>query len=195
MSPVVFAVRAFQRWRRGNRAYVISRTEAAGGGRAVVDLEVDAPVATAGEIRVRVVDTVVRIAEALRSPDDVYHQVCRQPGLDETTVLPVGPLLQELGDRLSTALGHGPLAGRTVAWLTLPRSVAPAVLVDPLEYDPEGGGEPHGLMQRGEIRWGFATTFVRAGPSVAYRVLFFVPEDAVPKIETLLQRLQNEQRP
>jgi hypothetical protein len=191
MSPLAFALRTYQRWRRGNDVMVASRTHATDDGREVIDLEIDVPAAKAGELRVRITDTVVRIAEALRSPDDVYHQIYRQPGIDETTVLPVGPLLQELGDRLSTALGHGPLAGRTVVWLTLPRSVAPAGLVDPFEYDPERGGEPQALMRHEQVRWSFATTFVRAGPSVAYRVLFFVPADAVPKTEMLLQRLRS----
>jgi hypothetical protein len=190
LAPFAYVVRAYRGWRRDSDIRIKRQTATLGGTDATIDLHVDVPIAMAGELRARLTDVVIRVAEALRSPDDVYHQVYRQRGLDETMVLPVGPLLQELGDRLSLALGHGPLAGRTVVWLTLPRGVAPAELVDPYDYDPEAEGEPHAVMMQSDVRWGFATSFAHTGPSVVYRVLLFVPAGKVHNVEALVGRLE-----
>jgi len=189
LAPFAYVVRAFRGWRRGAEILVEQSSITSAIDLATVDVAIDVPIQRDGELRAVLTDTVIRVAEKLRSPDDVYHQVYRQHGLDETTILPVGPLLQEFGDRLSLALGHGPLAGRTVVWLTLPRGLAPAELVDPNEYDPEAKGEPESLMNHPDVRWSLATTFVRTGPSVVYRVLFFVSAENVRQVESLLGRL------
>jgi hypothetical protein len=185
LAPFAYAVRVYRGWRRGSEILVEHSSASPGTLLATIDV----PNHRGGELRTALTDTVIRIAEKLRSPDDVYHQVYRERGLDETTVLPVGPLLQELGERLSLALGHGPLAGRTVVWITLPRGLAPVELLNPLEYDPEAEGEPEKVMRHADLRWGMATTFVHTGPSVVYRVVFFVPAKMVRQVEGLLERL------
>ena len=94
----------------------------------------------------------------------------------------------------SDALGQGALVaelvltGVLVAWLTLPRGVPPAALVDPLEYDPEDDGEPEGLMRHPDLRWGMATTCVPTGPSVVDRVLCVVAVSEVRAVEGRLAR-------
>ena len=191
LAPFAFVVRVWQRRRRGPDTRVQRRTDDRGDGAAVIDLRIDVPASSAGDLRARLTDVVIRVAETLRAPGDVYHEVHRPLGVDETIILPVGPLLQELGERLSLSLGHAPLAGRTVVWLTLPRGLAPAELVDPFDYDPEAEGEPHAVMEHSDVRWGFATSHALTGPSVIYRVLLFVPAAAVQRVESLVLRLQN----
>jgi hypothetical protein len=105
-------------------------------------------------------------------------------------VAPIGPRLQALGERFALALGQPELAGRTVIWLTLPRAVPPAQVLDPFHYDPEAEGEPEALLAGAPIRWAMATSYRGAGSSVVHRCLLYVPADAVTEIEALLERLR-----
>ncbi len=140
-------------------------------------------------MRTRLTDRAVRIAELLRRPDDVYHTAYRQRELCETTLVPVGPQLQELGSRFALSLSQGSLEGRTVVWLTLSNTRPVAEVVDPFGYDPESEGEPERLLTSSEVRWGMATSFVSTGTSVMYRMLLYVPESALRGVEDLLDRL------
>jgi hypothetical protein len=89
-----------------------------GGGSALVriDTTADVPSAAVEAFRRRLTETVVRVAEGLRRPDDVYHLLYRDPSADETVVLPIGPQIQELAERLHLVLSLGPMAGRTAVW-------------------------------------------------------------------------------
>ncbi len=86
-----------------------------------IDTTADVPSAAVEAFRRRLTETVVRVAEALRRPDDVYHLLARDPSAEETDVLPVGPQIQELAERLHLVLGRPPMAGRTAVWMALPR--------------------------------------------------------------------------
>ncbi len=101
---------------------------------------IDVPLSREGGVRRRVTDAVIRVAEDLRRPDDIYTMIYRLPSDEEAVALPVGPQLQELGERFYLALNQGPVAGRTVVWLTLGRGTALASVVDPFTCDPEGDG-------------------------------------------------------
>ena len=96
----------------------------------------DVPLQDESSFRRRVTDAVVRIAEALRQPDDVYNLVYRMPLDEEAVVLPVGPQLQELGERFFLTLNQGVVAGRTMVWLTLGRDTALAVWWTPSHATP-----------------------------------------------------------
>jgi len=160
IAPFALVLRRWQAWRRG------------------------------GEVRSTLeTDTVVRAAEALRRPDDVYNVLYRLPSDPEPVVLPVGPQLQELGERFSLVLSQGALAGRTVVWLTLGRDSALAGLVDPLKYDPEAEGEPDALLAAPDARWSMATEWARVGPSLVIRLILVVPANAENRVKALLRSL------
>jgi hypothetical protein len=156
-----------------------------------VDLSIDVPQPSVDGFRTRLTDALVRVAETQRREDDVYHLIYREAALDEATVLPVGPLLQELGERVHLALGQTTLAGRTAVWLTLGRGERLVDVVDPFGYDPETPGEPEGLLRRSGMRWAMATAFALAGPSTVFRVALFVPDESVPSIGAVLSRLDS----
>jgi hypothetical protein len=140
--------------------------------------------------RTALTDTVVRLAESMRRPDDIYHFAVRYAELGETTTLPIGPQLQELGERFALALTQGALEGRTAVWLTLPRQRAVAEVLDPFGYDPEASGEPERLLTRPGVRWGMATSHLWTGPSVVHRILLYVPVSDRSTVECLLERLR-----
>ena len=190
LAPLALAVRGFRKSRRGS-AVRVERTRApfpagADGPLARIDTTADVPCAAVAAFRRRLTEAVTRVAETLRRPDDVYHLLLREPGVDETTVLPVGPLIQELGERLHLVLARGPMAGRTAVWMALERSRRVVDIVDPFGYDPEAAGEPERLLARSGMRWGMATGFAARGPSVLFRVVLYVPAESAPTVEALL---------
>jgi hypothetical protein len=198
LSPLAMGVRAWRTWRRG-AAVIVERApraivRGAAGPMTRLELDVDVPHGRERQVGRRLTDTVVRAAEALRRADDAYHLTYRQPQLGETTQLPVGPQVQELGERLALALAQRDLEGRTVLWLTMARRLSPGPLVDPFTYDPEAPGEPEPLVLREGVRWALASARGTAAASTVYRLVFWVPEAAAGKVEEVLDRLQSHLR-
>ena len=192
ISPFALVIRSWRAWRRGGevRSTLESRPFAStAGARCRIDLALDVPAPAEPSFRRRLTDTIVRVAETLRRPDDVYNVVYRHPADPEPVVLPVGPQLQELGERFSLVLSQGALAGRTVVWLALGRENALAGLVDPLDYDPEAEGEPDALLAAPAARWSMATEWARVGSSLVVRLILVVPADAEKRVKTLLRSL------
>lgn len=193
LAPFALAVRRYRAWRRGSKVRV-ERTR----GRLPVgdcepfvriDLAADVPISSSVEpFRRRLTEVVVRVAERARRPDDAYHVLSRDPAADETMVLPIGPLVEELAERLHLMLGLRSMAGRTSVWLTLARSRRVVDLVDPFSYDPEAEGEPERLLASSGMRWGMATSVAPRGASVLFRVALFVPPDAAATVEALLEK-------
>jgi hypothetical protein len=194
ISPVALIVKRLQRWRRGDMLQstleIRNIATVSGDERRCVDLTLDVPAAVEPGVRRRVTDTVVRIAESLRAPDDVYNVLYSPSGDPEPVVLPVGPQLQELGERFFLTLTQGPLAGRTVVWLTLGRDVSLSDVVDPLTCDPEAVGEPEGLLASAEARWSMASEWAQVGPSLVIRLMIVVPAAAAAEVEAILQSLR-----
>jgi len=192
-SPPALIVRWWRTWRRGNdlNSALEETALATSGGEVLrrLDLTLDVPRAAEPGFRGRLVASLVGVADALRRPDDVYHYAYRLPWADEPVVLPVGPQLQELGDRLSLVFSQGSLAARTVVWLTLGRDLALAEVVNPLAYDPEAEGEPEALLVGSGARWAMATSWDRVGPSLVVRVIVYVPEQAGAEVKALLAGL------
>ena len=149
----------------------------------------DVPAPAEPGFRRRLTDTIVRVAEVLRRPDDVYNIIYRHPADPEPVVLPVGPLLQELGERFSLVLSQGALSGRTVVWLTLGRDRALAEVLDPVACDPEAEGEPEALLATADARWSMATEWARVGPALVVRLILVVPSDAENRVKALLRSL------
>ncbi len=194
LAPFAVLSRKLAQWRRGSElrlgwtAVSLRTTE----GRLVqrIDVTTDVPHDRESTFRTALTDTVVRIAESMRRPDDIYHFAVRHAELGETTLIPVGPQLQELGERFALALAQGALEGRTVVWLTLPRQLAVAEVLDPFGYDPEASGEPERLLTGPGVRWGMATSYLRAGPSVVHRMVVYVPASGRAAVEHLFERLR-----
>ena len=191
LAPFVVAVRVWKKWRRGSEIQtkidIESLTNAAGADLRRIDLSLDVPGPAEPEFRRRLTDSVVRVAEALRGSDDVYHLVYRLPWEDEPVAIPVGPIVQELGERFSLVQSQGAMAGRTAVWLTLGRDCALAEVVDPISYDPEADGEPIGLLTHPDLRWGMATEWARVGPSLIFRLVLVVPADQANQVTTLME--------
>lgn len=197
LSLVVLAipvglVRSWQSWRRGVewRFGWTIRPAAETSGRLRVDLEADIPFRSAGDFPRRLTETVIRIAEHHRQSDDHYHLIYRDHAEPDAILLPIGPLLQELGERLILVLRQSELANRTAVWLTLPSRPAIAELVDPAAYDPDAVGEPEGLVEQTHARWAMATEWARVGPSTIYQVTLWVPENSASAVESLLARIR-----
>ena len=156
LAPFVVAVRSWKKWRRGTEIQseidIESLTNSVGADLRRIDLDFDVPQPAEPEFRHRLADSVMRVAEALRTPDDVYHLVYRMPWYEEPVAMPVGPQLQELGERFALVQSQGAMAGRTAVWLTLGRDRALAEVVDPAAYDPETDGEPEGLLAHPDLR-------------------------------------------
>lgn len=150
------------------------------------DLTVDVPRVLERGFHRDLTDAVVRVAEELRLPDDVYHLVYRLPWEDEPVVMALGPQVQELGERFSLALSQGSLEGRTALWLTLGRGRGLTEVVDPIRCDPEAEGEPEALLASSRSRWAMATSWARMGPSLVYRMILVVPREANERILALL---------
>jgi hypothetical protein len=193
-SPFVLAVRGWRAWRRGSDIRATVDVEpvarASETSRSRLDLKFDVPLASQTGFRKRLTEAVIRVAEALRSPDDVYHVVYRLPWDEDPVALPVGPQLQELGERFSLVLSQASLEGRTVVWLTLAGHRSLAEVLDPVSYDPEGEGEPERLMTHTESRWSMATEWAGLGPSLVFRLVLVVPSTAIEKAKTLLSSVR-----
>ena len=193
LAPVALVVRRYRAWRRGSQLRV-ERTRgrlAVGDGEPFVriDLTADVPASAVVEpFRRRLTEVVVRVAERLRRPDDVYHLLSRNPVDGETMALPIGPLVEELAERFLLVLGLRSMAGRTSVWLTLARSRRVVDVVDPFSYDPEAEGEPERLLASSGMRWGMASSFAPRGASVLFRVVLYVPADAAATVEALLEK-------
>ena len=193
VSPFAVVV---QRWRRSRRGDSLRSTievrpfhTAATDERRWVDLTLDVPGSLEPGFRRRCTEAVVRVAEALRRPDDVYNVVYSRPGDSEPVVLPVGPQLQELGERFFLVLSHSPLSARTVVWLTLGRRTPLSDVVDPVNCDPEAVGEPERLLASADARWAMATEWARVGPSLVIRLIFVVPINSVDRVKTILESI------
>lgn len=193
LAVPVALLRSWQAWRRGAdwRIGWTCRPVAASSNRVRIVLEADIPLSNTESFPKRLTDTVIRIGEHLRQPDDHYHHIYRDPAELDAILLPLGPQLQEFGERLILALHHTDLTHRTAVWLTLPARPAIAELVDPGTYDPDAAGEPEGLVKRTNARWAMATEWARVGPSMIYQVTLWVPEDSAPAVEALLARGKN----
>jgi hypothetical protein len=194
LAPAALAVQALRALRRGGGVRIDHQSSEFAGRMTRVDLTIDAPTASVDAVRVRLTDTVVRVGEALRQADDVYHLLYREAALDEATVLPVGPSLQELGERVHLVLGQAALTGRTAVWLSLGGGERLVELIDPFAYDPEADDEPESLLARSGMRWGMATAHAPTGPSTIFRVALFVPTDSAHTIDTLINRLIESSR-
>ena len=193
ISPFALVIHRWRCWRRGNHIRVeVSTTPwpaTRGVERRRIDAVLDVPLTRERGFRRRTTDAVIRVAEDLRRPDDVYTMIYRLPSDEEAVALPVGPQLQELGERFYLALNQGSLAGRTVVWLTLGRSTALAEVVDPFTCDPEGDGEPEGLLDTDQARWSMASEWARVGPSLVIRLILVVPGSAAPTVNDRLNAL------
>ena len=187
LAPLAAVVRGWQAWRRGRdwRIEVDEGRNAAA--RQRLEVTADVPRASASGFPRRLTHALVRIAEVLRRPDDVHHLFYRIPGDDEGMLVPVGPQLQELGERIQLALGQSVLERRTTLWLTLPADRAVARLVDPSRDDPEAEGEPERLVARTAPRWAMAASRARSGPSVLYRLVLWVPEAHADSVAEILR--------
>ena len=191
VAPMAAIVQRWRVWRRGSDLRVsidVVPSERPGFSRA--DATFDVPRVFEPGFRRRLTDAVIRVAEALRRPDDVYNVVFRLPTDTEPVALPVGPQLQELGERFFLVLNQGNLAGRTVVWLTLGREQSLSLVVDTAAYDPETVGEPDGLMGDTSIRWSMASEWAKFGPSLVVRVLLEVPSHKVERVQVLLTALR-----
>lgn len=190
LAPIVVAVRSWKKWRRGSelrkKTDIESLSTSVGANLGHIDLSFDVPPPAEPGFRRRLTDAVVRVAETLRTPDDVYHLVYRLPSDEEPVAIPVGPKVQELGERFSLVQSQGATAGRTVVWLTLSRDCALAEVVDPVAYDPEASGEPRALMTDPALRWSMATVWARVGPSLIFRLVLVVPANQTDRVKALL---------
>ena len=192
ISPLALVIRSWRSWRRGGEVRSTLETRpitSVAGARRRIDLMFDVPAPAEPGFRRRLTDAVVRVAETLRRPDDVYNIIYRHPADPEPVALSVGPQLQELGERFSLVLSQGALAGRTVVWLTLPRDRALSEVLDPTACDPEAEGEPEALLASPAARWSMATEWARVGPSLVIRLILVVPSDAENRVKALLRSL------
>lgn len=193
LSPFVAAIRGWRSWRRGGEIRtsleVISMARSDGSPLRCFDLSADVPAPAEPEFRRRMMDTVIRVAEGLRRDDDVYHLVYRLPWEEESTAVPVGPQIQELGERFSLVQSQGALLGRTAVWLTIGRHRALAEVIDPAIFDPESEGEPDRLQRRPDVRWSVATAWERHGPSLVIRLIFVLPTDRASRVVGLVEGL------
>jgi hypothetical protein len=189
-SPFVLLIRSWQSWRRGDDLRTgVDLSDSNRPGHVRIDVRLDVPRDVEPGFRRRLTDTVVRVAEALHSPDDVYHLVYRLASDAEPMAMPVGPRLQELGDRFSLVSSQSALSGRTVVWLTLPRGRALSDVLDPHTYDPEADGEPERLLEHGAAHWSMASEWAQVGPSLVIRLVVIVPAARADRIDDLLRDL------
>jgi hypothetical protein len=166
-----------------------SFSNSAGADLRCIDLSFDVPLPAEPGFRRRLTDSVVRVAEGLRNSDDVYHLVYRLPWDEEPVAVPVGPKLQELGERFALVQSQGAMAGLTAVWLTLGRDRALSEVVDPVAYDPAADGEPEGLLMHPALRWSMATEWARVGPSLIFRLILVVPKHRVDHVQIVLEAL------
>ena len=194
LAPFVLAVQGWKKWRRGPEVRatidIEPLTNSAGADLRRIDLSFDVPQPAEPGFRRRLTDAVVRVAEVLRLSDDVYHLVYRLPWDEEPVANPVGPKVQELGERFALVQSQGVMAGRTVVWLTLGRDRALAEVVDPVAYNPEADGEPEGLLTHRDVRWSMATEWARVGPSLVFRLVLVVPANQADDVHDRLNAVR-----
>ncbi|NOZ77991.1 MAG: hypothetical protein GXP48_02180 [Acidobacteria bacterium] len=203
LAPWAALVRTVRASRRGRGCHVrwqlagasghgASRREAgaiAGDESWRLDLEIDAPLADEARVRTDLIDTLVRVAETLRRPDDVYNLVVRQRWDGEPRLIAVGPSLQRLAHRLERAFSHRDAERCTHLWLTLPVSRRLGQLVDPEGFDPEAGHALDRLIADTKPRWAAATSFGHTDVGVLYRVILAATGDP-DRLTPLFARLQ-----
>jgi len=189
-APPAMAIRSWRQMRRGSdlRSTFDVKPFMTTGGDVFrrLDLIIDAPQNAEPVLRRRITDAIIRVAEMLRHPEDVYHLVYRLPWDEGPMLVPVGPKLQALGERFSLTLSQSSLAGRTAVWLALDRECALSEVVDPVNYDPEEEGEPEALITHSDVHWAMATSWARVGPSLMARLILFVPTSVVDDVKKLL---------
>jgi len=193
LAPAAALVRAVMRWRRGSKVRIGWHSEPRPkpeAGLRTIDVQLDLPRGREAEARRVLTDALVRVAEALRRTDDVYHLVYRESGEPDTILLPVGPQIQDLAERVHLALSHVAWAGRTLVWLVLPRSRPLGEVVTELSWDPEAEGEPETLIRREAPRWAFALAFSPGAVATEIRLRLFLPVSAVAVVERRLERLR-----
>jgi len=108
--------------------------------------------------------------------------------------VPLGPQLQELGDRFFLVLSQGALEGRTAAWLTIGCENTLSEVVDPIACDPEDAAELENLLAHADVRWSMATEWARVGPSLVIRLVFVVPTDSQQLVSDFLSVLATRVR-
>lgn len=189
LAPFAAVVQWWRRLRRGRQVRLRWRVN---GGQplAVVDLAVDVPASSAGRVRRELVDMVVRLAEHLRRPDDLYHLVWRPTGESEPRLVAVGPTPQGLAQRLDTALSHRSYERRTQLWLTLPAGAHLAEVVDRSSFDPEQDGAATSLLRDAVPRWAMELSFALSTSSALFRLRLHVPIGELRTIEGILARYQ-----
>jgi hypothetical protein len=192
LAPMAAVMRWWRRWRRGGavRTSIVStRIPAPGRGELVrLQLDLDVPAVRVAGVRRWLTETMVRVAEALRHQDDVYHQLAWDPEEGVLHLAPVGPQLQELGDRFLLTLGRRAAEGLCQVWLTLPRSIGLGQAMAGLGFDPEAEGEPDHLLGVLEVCWAAASEVVSRDPVQLIRLVLFVPPGAEAAVRGLLER-------
>ena len=193
IAPIALIVQRLREWRRGPdvRATIhrTPLTTASGTDICRLDFTLDIPAPAEPGSRRRLTDAIVQIASSLRRTDDVYNLIYRLPSDPEPVVVPLGPQLQELGDRLFLVLSQGALEGRTAVWLTIGRDNTLSEVLDPLSCDPEGAAELEALLAHADVRWSMATEWARVGPSLAIRLVLVVPTDSQKIVSDFLSVL------
>ncbi|MCG6964580.1 MAG: hypothetical protein LJE95_15100 [Acidobacteria bacterium] len=188
LAPPAALVRWWRRQRRGHQLRIVRR-DLGGTTFSRIELTVDAPLSRELEVRAALIDALVRLAEGVRLPDDVYHLVFRRSIETEADLVGIGPQPQELAQRLGIAFSHRASTGRTQLWLTLPRTVHLSEVVDPIVFDPERPGASEDLVLQARPRWAMVSVFARSGPSVVYRLRLHLPPSAVGTVDAVMTRL------
>lgn len=193
ISPFALVIQSWRRWRRGDDIRVALEvtpwSDGPAGRSQRIDATMNVPLRDEAGFRRRVTDAVVRIAEAVRRPDDVYNMVYRMPLDEEALILAVGPQLQGLGERFFLTLNQGVVEGRTIVWLTLARDAPLASVVDAFTCDPEAEGQLESLLAAPGARWTMASEWARVGPSLVIRLIFVVPASAQSVVKDRLTAL------
>ncbi len=190
LAPVAALYRSWTRWRRGPEVVVTSHIEAferseAGWTRVVAS--VDFPHSLdGGHLITR---SVVRIAENLGGDGEVFHLVHREPGRQETIVVPLGSTINDLAERLVLSCRRSILDGKTLVWPALPRGRHLGEFIDPVTYDPEALGEPEHLLQTAPITWALVLRRHRGAASTVFEMAFIVPDRQAECVETVVTRL------
>ena len=191
LAPWAALVRWWKSYRRGKEPRVEWGVDSTGELWSF-DLTVDVTAVDELRSRTALIDTMVRIAETLRRPDDQYNLVFRAPWEAETRLIAVGPQPQELAQRLVMTLSHRSSERSTQIWLTLPRETRLGGIIDPFVFDPEAEGAPAALAAASRARWWAVTAFARTAPSIVYRVRLHVPGESGEAVRALVRRLADE---
>ena len=191
MAPPAAIWKWWQRRRRGAdvRCHIWSGHDVGGGALLCHELAIDAPSGRESGVQRALTDSLVRVAEELRQPDDVYHLLTREAGEDATGVA-VGARVQALGERFALALTRSALAERTQVWLTLPANLHLSQAVDLERCDPDGDREPDAIVASARARWAVATSFAPRGPSSLFRLRFYLPPATKERAGVILSQLE-----